>query len=257
MICIIKRKFKLSFLFNSPKKDFFINMQRKYRIKSTDKSKETKKPITKKKVIVAVILIVFAFFGSFLFYVILSVALNTDTPMVVVVSDSMAPKINTGDLLFLQGRDPEDIELGDVVVYDAPWEGAPDEPIVHRVVGIRYNDEKDRYEFRTKGDANDDKDEDWFPEQRIRGVVIGKIPYIGWVKIVLTDYGLFIPILIILSVPLILSLIWDIIKGEEEEEKKEKMEKTEFLDEELKIKDERKQIKKVDQVKSTDDDFDF
>ncbi|TFG24226.1 MAG: signal peptidase I [Promethearchaeota archaeon] len=234
-----------------------MNMQRKYRIKSKEKSKETKEPITKKKVIVATFLIFFAFFGSFLFYFLLSIALNTDTPMVVVVSDSMAPKINTGDLLFLQGRDPEDIEVGDVVVYDAPWAGAPDEPIVHRVVGIRYNEEKDRYEFRTKGDANDYKDEEWFPEQRIRGVVIGRIPYIGWVKIVLTDYGLFLPILIILSVPLIISIIWDIIKGEEEKEKEEKMEKTDFLEEEIKIKDERKQIKKVDRVESRDDDFDF
>ena len=232
-------------------------MQRKYRITSKDKSKENKEPISKKKVIIAVFLILFAFLGSFLFYIILSIALNTDTPMVVVVSDSMAPKINTGDLLFLQGRDAEDIEEGDVIVFDAPWEGAPDEPIVHRVVGKRYNDEKDRYEFRTKGDANNYKDEEWFSEHRIRGVVIGKIPYIGYIKIVLTDYGLFIPVLIILSVPLILSIIWDISKGEEKKKKTEKMEKTEFLEEEIKIKDDRQQIKEVDRVETKDDDFDF
>jgi len=232
-------------------------MQRKYRIKSKDKSKEKKKPITKKKIIVAVLCILFAFFGSFIIYFILSISLNTDTPMVVVVSDSMAPKITKGDLLFLQGRDPEDIEEGDVIVFDAPWEGSPDEPIVHRVINKRYNEEKDRYEFRTKGDANDKKDDEWFPEQRIRGVVIGRIPYIGWIKIVLTDYGLFIPVLIILSVPLIVSIIWDIIKGEEEKEEKEKIEKTEFLEEEIKIKDESKQIKKVEREEIRDDDFDF
>ena len=230
-------------------------MQRKYRIKLKKKSEDKKKPISKKKIIVSLLLIFFAFFGSFLIYFILQLALNTDTPMVVVISDSMAPKINKGDLLFIQGKDPEDIELGDVIVFDADglWSGAPEEPIVHRVVDKKKVD--DDWEFRTKGDANSDKDEDWIPDKRIKGVVIGRIPYIGWVKIVLADYGLFIPVLIILSVPLVISIIWDVIKGEEKE--KEKFEKVEDLKEDIKAKDETKSIKRVERETSGDDDFDL
>jgi signal peptidase len=230
-------------------------MQRKYRIKLKKKSEDKKKPISKKKIIVSLLLIFFAFFGSFLIYFILQIALNTETPMVVVISDSMAPNINKGDLLFIQGKDPEDIEVGDVIVFDADglWSGAPEEPIVHRVVDIRKVD--DDWEFRTKGDANNDKDEEWIPEKRIKGVVIGRIPYIGWVKIVLADYGLFIPVLIILSVPLIISIIWDVIKSKENE--KEKIEKVEDLKEDIKGNDEIKSLKRVERESSGDDDFDF
>jgi len=232
-------------------------MQRKYRIKLKKKSKDEKAPVSKKKIIISVFIILFAFFGSFILYFILQISLNTETPMVVVISDSMAPEINTGDLLFVQGRDPEDIEVGDIIVFDAHdlWAGAPDEPIVHRVVDIENRD--GRLYFRTKGDANEDKDEKWIPEHRVKGVVIGKIPYIGWIKIVLADYGLFIPVLIILSVPLIVSIFWDIIKGEEEEKEKEKIEKAKDMKEDIKFNDKIRQITKIEQEKSQDDDFDF
>ena len=116
--------------------------------------KEKREPIPKKKVVISIFLIGFAFLGSYLIYFILQIALNTSTPMVVVVSGSMEPNINKGDLLFLQGVDPEDIEVGDVIVYDAHglWLGAPDDPIVHRVIDIFKEDGK--LYFVTKGDAN-------------------------------------------------------------------------------------------------------
>lgn len=228
-------------------------MERKYRIKFKKKSTEKKEPISKKKVIASLLLIFFAFFGSFIIFFILQIALNTSTPMVVVISGSMAPKIQKGDLLFLQGKDPEDIIEGDVIVFDADWSGAPDEPIVHRVVDIRKVGGD--WEFRTKGDANRYKDEDWVDEDDILGVVCGRIPWIGWIKIVLTDYGLFIPVLILLAVPLILSIIWDLIK--EEEEKKEKIEKTEEIEKEAKVEDDRKHIEKIEITDKSEDDFDF
>jgi len=228
-------------------------MERKYRIKFKKKSTDKKEPISKKKVIASLLLIFFAFFGSFIIFFILQVALDTDTPMVVVISDSMAPKINKGDLLFIQGEDPEDIQVGDVIVFDADWSGAPDEPIVHRVVDIRKVGGD--WEFRTQGDANKYKDEEWIDEDDIRGVVCGRIPYVGWIKIVLTDYGLFIPVLILLAVPLILSILWDLLK--EEEEEKEKTEKTEEIEKEVRIEDDRKHIEKIEIKDKSEDDFDF
>ncbi len=191
------------------------------------KDKKEKKPISKRKAILAVILIALAFSGSFIIYFILQITLRTSTPMVVVVSGSMEPNIHIGDLLFLQGRDPEDIKAGtiedkkgDVIVYDARdlWDGAPDDPIVHRVVDKWENDSV--WYFLTKGDANDDVDKAPVPEDHIVGVVCGRIPYIGYVKIFLSDTGLFIPIFIIVAVPLVISIIWDVVKGEDEKEKK-------------------------------------
>ena len=49
-------------------------------------TKQEKKPSLKRKIIVTVILLGAAFSGAFIIYFIMQVALNTSTPMVVVVS---------------------------------------------------------------------------------------------------------------------------------------------------------------------------
>ena len=203
----------------------------------TSKSKKTIrekfKSLPRKKLIISIVMISIAFFGSFFVYFILQVSLNTETPVVVVVSGSMSPHINEGDLLFVQGRDPQDIrngsaieQNGDVIVFNAwglpGWPSAPRDPIVHRVIGKWLDG--DTWYFQTKGDANPIQDPVPVPENRVLGVVIGGIPFIGWVKIVLTDSGLIIPLLVIVSALLIITIIWDIIK-EDKEKKAEPKEK--------------------------------
>ncbi len=227
------------------------------------KSKSKNEPISKKKVLTTIFIIGFAFFGSYLIYFVMQLALNTQTPMVVVISGSMEPNINKGDLLFLRGMDPEDIKEkdseheGDVIVYNARglWEGAPEDPIVHRVIDKYKKDGK--WYFITKGDANNNADKEPVPAHRILGVVCGRIPYIGWIKIIMSDYGLFIPILIILSVPLIVSIIWDFMKGEEEDEEKEKIEMIEEQITYKKIKDKDQNLDEINIEENRDDDFDF
>ena len=225
------------------------------KFKLRKKPKEKREPIPKKKIFIAAFLIGFAFFGSYLIYFILQIALNTQTPMVVVVSGSMEPNIHKGDLLFLKGENPEKIEIGDVIVYDARdlWEGAPEDPIVHRVIHI---DEKDgELFFITKGDANENKDEEPVPEDHVLGVVVGRIPYIGWIKIILTDYGLIIPVIIILSVPLVVSILWDLFKTEVEENKT-KEDKTENIIGRLEDNDKDEYTLRKEIPKEKKDDFD-
>lgn len=192
-------------------------------------TQKVKKKFEHKKVIIALVMIVVAFFGSFFVFFILKITLNTESPIVVVVSGSMEPTIHTGDLLFVRGIDPADIRNGtaedkdgDIIVYDARglWSGAPEDPIVHRVID-KYLDGGVWY-FRTQGDANTLPDAAPVPESRVIGVVIGGIPYIGWVKIVLTQSGLLIPLLVIVSILLIISIIRDIIKEDDEDEKAQK-----------------------------------
>lgn len=184
-----------------------------------------KKPFPHKKVIIAIVLILIAFFGAFFVFVILQISLNTESPVVVVISGSMEPNIHKGDLLFVAGKDAGEIRsgtaedlTGDVIVFNAQglWTGAPQEPIVHRVIGKVLDG--DTWKFTTKGDANYFPDPAEVPESNIIGVVIGRIPYIGWVKIFLTDSGLLIPLLVVISALLIISIVQDIIKGEDEEE---------------------------------------
>lgn len=60
----------------------------------------------------------------------LSVATNSPSPIVVVLSGSMEPAFQRGDLLFLWNRG-QDTQVGEVVVYNIKGK---DIPIVHRVV---------------------------------------------------------------------------------------------------------------------------
>ena len=60
----------------------------------------------------------------------LSVASDSPSPIVVVLSGSMEPAFERGDLLFLWNRGA-DTQVGEIVVYNVKGK---DIPIVHRVV---------------------------------------------------------------------------------------------------------------------------
>ncbi|MCK4381635.1 MAG: signal peptidase I, partial [Candidatus Lokiarchaeota archaeon] len=147
-------------------------MEKNDLLKAFNKKKLKKKEeSSKKKIIIGVVLIIFAFSGSFLIYFIMQIALNTNTPMVVVVSGSMEPNLLRGDLLFLKGKNPATIKSGtiegkegDIIVFDArtlpDWINPPGDPIVHRVIDKTYDN---GWLFRTKGDANPTPDGGWVP----------------------------------------------------------------------------------------------
>jgi len=198
---------------------------------ATEKEKKEKKPVPRKKIIIAVVMISIAFFGSFLLYFILQISFNTETPIVVVVSGSMEPQIHEGDMLFVVGIEPENIKSGtiedkdgDIIVFNAQglWPTAPIDPIVHRVIN-KYQ-LGDTWYFETKGDANSIQDAAAIPESRVIGVVVGGIPYIGWVKIFLTESGLLIPLLVIISALLIISIVKDIDQDEKDRDEPENSE---------------------------------
>ena len=110
----------------------------------------------------------------------------------VVVSGSMEPVMYRGDivvlekanLLGLQEFNPDEVEVGDIVVYDAAWH---DGPVIHRVI------EKGQINgttvFTIKGDNNDVADPYWVTESQITSRVItfnGQpviIPKIGYISI--------------------------------------------------------------------------
>ena len=207
-------------------------MKDKYLKTSFNKKKSNKKESPpKRKIIIAILLIIFAFSGSFLIYYIMQISLNTNTPMVVVISESMRPNLLEGDLLFLKGIDPAMIKNGtsegkegDIIVFDARelpgWMAPPSEPIVHRVIAKKYDS---GWFFLTKGDANPSHDRSWVPESRVIGIVVGRIPYIGWIKILLTESGLLVPLLVAVSGLLIISIVWDLVKNQNKEERKDQL----------------------------------
>lgn len=115
----------------------------------------------------------------------LGYALHTEKPVMAVVSDSMVPTFYRGDLIVVKGINPEEIELGDIIVYQTPYKNIP---IVHRVVAIEEKDGK--LYFYTKGDHNTFLDQNSgiappVEEAWIKGKMILVIPKLGWFKIII------------------------------------------------------------------------
>ncbi|WP_457555276.1 signal peptidase I [Candidatus Pyrohabitans sp.] len=129
----------------------------------------------------------------------LGLVLGAEKPVMAVVSSSMEPTFSKGDLVVIKGIAPEEVKVGDIIVYYNPFKHIP---VVHRVVAIEEIDGK-RY-FITKGDNNrtnpyPDQDPRVMlappvSEQNLKGKVIFWIPKIGWVKVLFTElaakYGL-------------------------------------------------------------------
>ncbi|KAH8168754.1 peptidase s24-like domain-containing protein [Sarocladium implicatum] len=121
----------------------------------------------------------------------LSVISDSPSPIVVVLSGSMEPAFQRGDLLFLWNRNYfQETQVGEVVVYNVKEK---DIPIVHRVV--RKFGTGDKAKLLTKGDNNaaDDTElyargQDYLAREDIIGSVVGYIPFVGYVTILLSEH---------------------------------------------------------------------
>jgi len=93
---------------------------------------------------------------------------------------------NKGDIMVLKGVDFEDIELGDVIVFNSNQR----DPIIHRVV--KKWEENNKYHFQTKGDNNAISSPELreldITEDRIIGKAVFRVPALGWVKILAVDF---------------------------------------------------------------------
>ncbi|PSH02046.1 MAG: hypothetical protein BRC26_02535, partial [Nanohaloarchaea archaeon QH_8_44_6] len=70
-------------------------------------------------------------------------ALDTERPVVSVISCSMHPVYSVGDILIVQGQDFEDVEVGDISVYSVP------DRIDFTVNGQSYTLEKNSPDYNT------------------------------------------------------------------------------------------------------------
>ena len=102
-----------------------------------------------------------------------------------VMSGSMAPAINAGDVIVVRGLNPQEvcqeIQMGEIVTY-FPHENDPT-LITHRIVDKIAGHYPDGTNCRLvpKGDDNNTADEMISPEQ-VRGQLMYNIPKVGWVN---------------------------------------------------------------------------
>ncbi len=118
-------------------------------------------------------------------YGLFTVSMGTSNPLVVVESESMLPTLEVGHLLVLQARAPEQIQVGDIIVFNA---GYHTKPIVHRIVEIQ--NVTGELHYYTLGDNNDLRDPGYRLHEDIIGVVVLAVPYVGHVTLFLHEpYG--------------------------------------------------------------------
>ncbi|KAH9800261.1 Signal peptidase I [Citrus sinensis] len=123
---------------------------------------------------------------------------GSESPVVVVLSESMEPGFQRGDILFLQmSKDP--IRTGEIVVFNIQVAtvihiAGRDIPIVHRVIEVHEQRQSGEVRILTKGDNNDVDDrmlyaqgQFWLKQEHIMGRAVGFLPYVGWATIIMTE----------------------------------------------------------------------
>ncbi len=163
----------------------------------------------KTAIIIAIVaLLVFGFWYG------LKLVLNTEYPVLAVISGSMCvpygsrcdgwshpfeSTLHIGDLIVVYGVDPTtlngDYPNSDVIVFHKPT--TPEELIVHRIYSKEWDGQE--YIFKTKGDGNAHSDPWTIHEEDIEGKVIGRIPYVGHIALFMRN-PIGIPVIIALIV---------------------------------------------------------
>jgi signal peptidase I len=133
--------------------------------------------------VLELLLPVLAFFGAL--YA-MRFALRTEHPVLIVAIDmpvwyetSMYPVLTAGDVVFMEGVPPEEINVGDVIAFYKPYGG--EDLIIHRVVSVIAESGEVRY-FKTKGDFNWREDPYLVPAGNVVGRWTGfKLQFLGLV----------------------------------------------------------------------------
>ncbi|HBI27647.1 MAG TPA: signal peptidase I, partial [Peptococcaceae bacterium] len=91
----------------------------------------------------------------------------------VILSGSMMPVMNIGDVVILHTIPGSEAKLGDIVMFPV---GSM--KVTHRIIDVEETEEG-RY-FTTKGDANGEPESDLLAEQDVQGKVVMIIPKLGY-----------------------------------------------------------------------------
>ena len=202
------------------------------RLRGAKMEEKKKKELTKsdkiKNIVGIVLCVIFGFVLICNLTIIIKGSVNPDNPPsvfsvtpLVVLSGSMSGEddghIEIGDLIFIKDVNYADLKEGDVVTYKDGKSFT-----THRIIG---QDEKG---FITKGDANNAEDTKRLTEDRLVGIVTGRVPKIGNFALFLqTPLGM----VLFVGLPLLAFIVYDLIKRQMQANKEG--DKTKALEEEL------------------------
>lgn len=120
------------------------------------------------------------------------------TKIFTVISWSMVPVYDIGDVLIVKEVTPDEIKVDDDIVYKGEKGSLKNKTITHRVVSIEHQ-EDGNYKIITKGVANRSQDPA-ISQRQIYGKVIGHISIVNFIlKFIFNGYFLvFIPVVILI-----------------------------------------------------------
>lgn len=120
----------------------------------------------------------------------------------IVLSGSMEPGIMTGDMVIVRDTDAGNLQKGDVIAYKSG-----EAVITHRIIDVKTENGEVRYV--TQGDANDSPDQATVKPSDVEGVYKNRIPGMGNAAMFMqTTTGM----IIFVVCPLLLFIVWDIIR---------------------------------------------
>ena len=146
--------------------------------------------------------------------------------MFTVISGSMKPKYDIGDVLIAKWVEPSKIKVGDTISYSGTKGDFSGKVITHQVIKIE-KDTKGEYIFHAKGLANLVEDPVVYSDQ-IYGVVMYRSFVLSTVyRIVATNIGFYLFIIIPLMYVIGSEIVTSMLKREEERREKSKESKKE------------------------------
>ena len=158
-----------------------------------------------------VYVILFLIVASVLFVVILQRASNNAIALggvrvFNIISESMIPKYNIGDVLVVKSIEPQNIKVGDDIAYIGQESTFNQKIVTHQVIKVDY--ENGEYIFHTKGIANILEDP-LVHQNQVFGKVVYKIWILSLISKILSNvyvvfFGIFVPIVIL--------IFWTILK---------------------------------------------
>ena len=125
----------------------------------------------------------------------------------IVMTDSMSPVINGGDLVIDKVvSDPSEIQKGDIISFFDPASSS-NSVVTHRVVEVVK--EAEGISFRTQGDANNTEDDDLVPADKVVGVYLTKISGAGNVILFMQSTP---GLVVCIALPILLLIGYDAIR---------------------------------------------
>lgn len=125
----------------------------------------------------------------------------------IVLTDSMTPEIQSGDLIICHTVDSADVKVGDVISFYDP-DGNGQSVVTHRVVEVSTGADG-APEWTTKGDANNTNDQAKVPASKLVGAYQWRIPGLGNVAMFMqTTQGLIVCVVL----PIVLLIGYDVLR---------------------------------------------